>query len=169
MEIINKIDQFNAWVGKSVSYLTFILVILVSIEVFGRYVFGQGPIWMKEVQTYLFSWIFLWGSAYALQKNQHIRVDVFYERFSEKGKAWVDFLGTALFLLPWCIIILWISFQMSMISFGIKETSAQAGGLPAVYLLKFSVFIGFLLLFLQAISQLLKAFLVLFHSQQTEQ
>lgn len=112
---------------------------------------------IREVETYLLAFMILWGAGYTFQHDSHVRVDVFYDSFSPRKKAWVNLLGGILFLIPWMLVLLSVCWQMSIISLKINESSAQAGGLPAVYLLKFSIFIGFGLLFLQGLVSIYRA------------
>ncbi|MEZ4883492.1 MAG: TRAP transporter small permease subunit [Chitinophagales bacterium] len=156
-KLIHLLERISEWAGKAVSYLTAALVFLICYDVLMRYLFNSSQIWMTEVEIYCFALIFLFGSAYAFQKDKHVRVDVFYANYPPKKKAWINLLGGLFLLLPWCVVILIVSFDYAMTSFNMGEGSPQPGGLPALYLLKFSIFIGFLLLFLQGIASVLKS------------
>ncbi|MGB1242485.1 MAG: TRAP transporter small permease subunit [Chitinophagales bacterium] len=160
-KVINLLESIGEKVGKAVSYLTTALMLLICYDVLMRYFFDSSQIWMTELEIYFYSFIFLLGSAYAFNKDKHVRVDVFYAKFSPKKKAWTNLIGGLFLLLPWCVVILIVSFDYAMTSFNIGEGSAQPGGLPALYILKFSIFVGFLLLFLQGIASVLKSILVL--------
>ena len=157
-----RIDQLNNWVGKTVSWLTTVLVILVCFDVIIRYLFSDTQAWIMELEWHLFSLVFLLGAAYCFHHDKHVRVDLFYARFSEKEKAFVNFIGALLFLIPWCIVIIWVSFKYAQQSFIIGETSPDPGGLPARYVIKFSITLGIFLLLLQAISSLIKSGITLF-------
>lgn len=158
---INILESIGERVGKAVSYLTTALMLLICYDVLMRYFFDSSQIWMTELEIYFYSFIFLLGSAYAFKKDKHVRVDVFYTKFSDKKKAWTNLLGGLFLLLPWCVVVLIVSFDYAMTSFNMGEGSAQPGGLPALYILKFSIFVGFLLLFLQGIASVLKSILVI--------
>ncbi|MFK7908099.1 MAG: TRAP transporter small permease subunit [Chitinophagales bacterium] len=160
-KLITLLEGIGEWVGKKVSYLTTALMLLICYDVLMRYFFNFSQIWMTEVEIYFYSFLFLLGSAYAFKHDKHVRVDVFYANFSEKRKAWVNLLGGLFLLLPWCIVILIVSFDYAMTSFSIGEGSPQPGGLPALYILKSSIFVGFLLLFLQGVASVLRSVLVL--------
>jgi len=160
-KLIKLLEGIGEWVGKKVSYLTTALMLLICYDVLMRYFFNFSQIWMTEVEIYFYSFLFLLGSAYAFKHDKHVRVDVFYANFSEKRKAWVNLLGGLFLLLPWCIVILIVSFDYAMSSFSIGEGSPQPGGLPALYILKSSIFVGFLLLFFQGIASVLRSVLVL--------
>jgi len=123
-----------------------------------RYLFSKTSAFSFELEWHLFALIFLIGAAYTLQQDKHVRVDVFYSRFSEKIKAWVDIIGTLFFLLPFCLIASFESFSFVKNSFLVKETSPDPGGLPARYLIKSAIPFGLILLGLQGVSVLLKSF-----------
>lgn len=126
-----------------------------------RYVFDFTLIWVIELEIYFFAFLFLIGSAYAFKHDKHVRVDVFYQKKSEKGKAWINLLGGLFFLLPWCAIVLWVSYNYAWFSLQMNEGSAQPGGLPALYILKFSISIAFALLLLQCIASILKSLIII--------
>lgn len=110
-----------------------------------------------ELEWHLFSIIFLFAAGYTLQKNKHVRVDLFYEKFSDKQRAWINLSGTILFLIPWCLVIIYFSSIYALNSWTIGETSPDPGGLPARYLIKFCIPIGIFLLMLQGISIIYKS------------
>jgi TRAP-type mannitol/chloroaromatic compound transport system permease small subunit len=151
-------DSINEFVGTSISWLTTLLVLLISLDVAMRYLLDFTLIWVIELEIYLFAFILLLSAGYALRHERHVRVDVFYSKFSEKGKAWVDLIGTLFFLLPWSAIIIWVGYNYAWMSFIIRERSAQPGGLPALYTLKFLIVLGFVLLMIQGLSLLFQSF-----------
>ena len=146
------LNTINDWIGKRISWLTTILVLLISLDVVMRYFFDFTLIWVIELEIYLFSFILLLSGGYALQHEKHVRVDIFYSKLSEKGRAWVDLIGTLCLLIPWCLMVIWVGSNYAWMSFIIREKSAQPGGLPALYILKFSMALGFLLLLLQGLA-----------------
>jgi TRAP-type mannitol/chloroaromatic compound transport system permease small subunit len=103
-----------------------------------------------ELQWYLFSAIFLVGAGYTLQQNRHVRVDVLYGRLSENSKRWIDLIGTALFLIPFCLFGIWASWEFVFNSWAILEMSSDSGGLPR-YPVKSLIPICFVLLLFQAL------------------
>lgn len=159
--IANRIDHLNEWIGRQTSWLNTILMVLVCMDVFIRYMLNDSSAWIMELEWHLFATIFLLGAGYAFQHDRHVRVDLFYTRMKKQDKALVDFIGTLVFLIPWCIALMVVSFQYAYQSFLIGETSPDPGGLPARYIIKSLIFIGLLLLFLQAISTLFRSWLVL--------
>ena len=159
--IINGINQFNEWVGKAVSWLTLLLVLLIGIDVLMRYLFKNSQVWVGELEWHIFSLIFLLGAGYALKHDRHVRVDLFYDRYSSKTKAWVNLIGTLLFLLPWCVFVVYAAGQFTWFSWLISETSDQPSGLPARYLIKSAMSLGFFFLLLQGIAVVLESVKIL--------
>lgn len=121
-----------------------------------------------QIQWYLFSLIFLLGFPYILLHNTNVRVDFLYAKWNARKRAWVDFLGTLLFLIPFCLLAIYVSVNPVMAAwgrlpdgtFGTWEVSSDAGGLPLAPL-KTLIIIGFLLLLIQALSQLIKYLAIL--------
>lgn len=154
--ISNFIDEINERVGRAVAWLNVALILLVCLDVFARYLLNKSNPWVTELEWHFFSVIFLLGAGYAWKHDRHVRVDLFYARFSPMEKAMVNALGAILFLLPWSLLMLRVSFRYALTSFRIRETSPDPGGLPAFYPIKFAICIGVTLLALQGIGQLIK-------------
>jgi len=152
------IDHLVEKIGKCVSWLSFLLVLVIVVDVSLRYLFSITSAASFELEWHLFAVLFLVGSAYALQQDKHVRVDVFYQRFSKKGKAWINLIGTIIFLLPFCFIAFTESLPFVQSSFSIQEISPQPGGLPFRWLIKSTIPVGFALLGLQGVSIFLKCF-----------
>ena len=139
-----------------VSWLNVILIGLICLDVLFRYLFSFSKNWIIELEWHMFAIIFLLGSAYALQAEKHVRVDVFYQRFSKKTQAVINLLGTLIFLIPWCYLVITTSYKFFINSWYIREGSSQPGGLPARYVIKGMIVVGFILLAMQGISFLVK-------------
>lgn len=163
---INEIDAIIARIGKVASWLSLILVLWVSIDVILRYAFEHARIWMMEVETYLFSGLFLLTGAWAFQNDRHVRVDILYQSWSQRRRDWVDWVGTLVFLFPWTWIMMQVGWQLFYQSWKIGEQSSQSGGLGGLYMLKSLLFIAFVLLFLQAVSRWLSLSLKLFYGDK---
>lgn len=146
------VDNINEKVGVFSGWLTGLLVLVVCYDVFTRYFLNQSSIAAQELEWHLFSAIFLFGAAYALKHDRHVRVDVLYLKFKPRTRAWINFLGCLVFLIPFCILIIYSSHKFIINSFLIKETSVDPGGLPARYILKACIPAGFFLVLLQGIS-----------------
>ena len=159
---MNKLSQVVAFFGKSVSWLSFVLVIIICLDVISRYLFNFSVAWVAEIEWHIFGLLFLFGSSYALNEEKHVRVDLFYQNFSEREKAQVNVVGTIVFLLPWCLTLGWYSLKYALTSLTMKETSPDPGGLGAFYLIKMAIPIAFLLLFLQGLIIIFNQFKIAF-------
>lgn len=157
--ISGKLEQFINKVGQAVSWLVLAMVLITFSVVLLRYLFDTGWIALQESISYLHSIVFLLGAAYTLQQNGHVRVDIFYDRLSDKGKAWVDLLGHLFILMPVMIFIIWVSWPYIADSWRVTESSREAGGLPGVYLLKSLILMMAGLLILQAVAMIMQALL----------
>ncbi|MDC8832250.1 TRAP transporter small permease subunit [Alteromonas gilva] len=140
------------------SYLTLVMVLLMLLNVVLRYGFELGWIALQESVTYLHACAFLLGLGYTLQIDEHVRVDVFYRRFSARRQALVNLLGSLFLLLPVCAFLLYYSVPYAVESWKLLETSKEPGGLPLVFILKSVIPLGIVLLGLQGISEAIKNF-----------
>ena len=156
-KIITVINRINEIIGNIVIWASVLLILVITIDVIIRYIFDFTYIWITEVETYLFAFMFLLSSGYALLHDKHVRIDVFYANYSEKNKAWVNFIGGVLLLSVWCYIVIVFSFGYAYTSYLINERSAQPGGLPYLFILKSSIPLGFIFLLLQGISNTLNS------------
>ncbi len=136
--------------GRAVAWLTLLMTLLVFAVVLLRYGFNLGWIGMQESVTYLHATVFMVAAAWALQTDDHVRVDILYRERSEVYRLVVDLAGTLLFLLPFCIFLLYIGWDYVAVSWAVRETSSEPGGLPLVWLLKTLVLVLPALLLLQA-------------------
>jgi len=150
---LTAIESFIDWSGRTVSWVSLLLVLVTFSVVVLRYVFDGGSIALQETTTYLHASIFLIGMAYTLQQDAHVRVDIFYSKFSKQNKAWVDLFGALFLLLPFMLFISWISWLYIADSWAVLEGSREAGGLPGVFLLKSLILLMTSLLSLQAFTQ----------------
>lgn len=158
---VRMIDALSAFLGKSAAWLTLAIVLLTTYLVIGRYVFRSNSIALQELVLYMHAAVFMLGTAYALQRDEHVRVDVFYRDASPRNKAIINIIGTVLFLLPFAVLILWFSWRYTMNSWQVREASSNAGGLPYVYLLKTLIPIFAVTLILQGVAELLRNILIL--------
>jgi len=143
-------------VGQLASWRVLLLVAVGVWNVIGRYI-GQ---WLDqsltsnaliEIQWYLFDLVFLLGGAYTLQKNDHVRVDIIYKSFGSKGRAIANLIGTMLFLIPFCTMVIYFSWGSVVNAWQILEMSPDPGGLPR-YPIKSMIIVSFVLLILQGIA-----------------
>ena len=159
--LAGRLDQLSEWSGRGIAWLTLGMVIVTFAVVVLRYLFNIGWIAMQESVTYMHALVFMLGAAYTLRHDGHVRVDIFYQKFSPRGRAWVDLLGTLLLLLPVTLFIAWISWEYVASSWELQEGSRETGGLPGVYLLKSAIPLMAVLLVLQGASLALRSLLVL--------
>src|SRR5210317_690565 len=108
-KIVRFVDRMNDVIGRSISWLTVLMVIVTFLVVVLRYVFSSGWIAMQESIIYMHSIVFMLGVAYTLKQNGHVRVDIFYEKMGPRSRAWVDLLGVTFLLIPFCLFIIVIS------------------------------------------------------------
>ena len=141
--------------GRTVSWLTVGMVVILAFNVLSSWLFKSSSILLSESITWMHSANFLLAAAYTLNRNEHVRVDIFYAKMSSKGKAIVDLIGTLTLLIPVSVFIAWASWSYVALSWRIGENSAEAGGMPATYLLKSLLIIMPLLLIIEAINQLI--------------
>jgi len=160
LRISAAIDWLNEQIGKMVGVLVLAMVGFGAFNALARYAgrFTETQLSSNafiELQWYLFSLVFLLGAAYTLKRDQHVRVDVLYGRLGPRAKAGVDLAGTVLFLMPFCVFALWVSFPTVKNSWAVWEVSPDPGGLPR-WPIKTAILISFALVLLQGVSQLIK-------------
>ena len=149
------IDWLNNKVGQGIYWLILIAVIVSSGNAVVRYSLHTSSNAWLEIQWYLFSAVFLFGAGYALLHNQHVRIDVISSRMSKKAQIWIDILGTIFFLMPMAITNMRLSRPVFIESVHRSEVSTNAGGL-VIWPARLMVPVGFLLLVLQGLSELIK-------------
>jgi TRAP-type mannitol/chloroaromatic compound transport system permease small subunit len=156
LRLADRIDAVIRHIGELAGWLSLAMVIVTFSVVVMRYVFDLGSISLQESVTYMHAVLFMLGIAYTLGRNGHVRVDIFYERLSRRGQAWVDLIGAVLLLVPVCFLIIWLGWDYVSESWRVKESSREAGGLPLVYLLKTLILIMPLLLLAQGLVNALR-------------
>ncbi len=150
------IDVMSTKIGNAVSWMTLMLVLITIYDVLMRYVFKAGSIWIQEAEWHLFAANFMLAASYTLLVDGHVRVDLFYANFKPQTKAWINLVGTVLFLIPYCILIIWASIPFVENSWAVFEGSNDPGGLPARYILKAVIPVTFILIALQGLSEIVK-------------
>ena len=162
LKIISIIDAFTECTGKFISIFVIILVLLVGYDVSMRYLFNSGSIAIQELEWHLFSIILLLGSAYTLKHDEHVRLDIFYSSklINDKVRIWFDVLGTLLILLPFCLLIIVSAWPFVTQAYIHNEISPDPGGLPARWLIKAAIPLGFFFLLIQGIAEVLKKLLI---------
>ena len=160
--IINGIQSLSRFLGRTISWSSIILIFIIVSDVFFRYVFSLTSAATYEIEWHLFGLMFLLGAAWTLDQDKHVRVDLFYQNFSPKMKASINLIGTLIFLIPFCWVTLITSIDFVQSSFLHNETSPDPGGLPARYLIKLAIPVGFGLLILQGIVVIINSIKTLF-------
>ena len=151
---INKISNF---LGKIVSWFTSILVLVVVYDVISRYFFGISSTAVQEITWHIFSIIFLLGASYTLKEEGHVRVDLFYQKYSEKTKAVVNLIGTLIFIVPFSLVVIITSVNWTINSFMMNEVSPDPGGLGFRFLIKAVLPLSFIFLLLQSFSLMINS------------
>ncbi len=179
------VDRLNEWIGRGTWYITLAMVLVGAYTAvvrflsnlaytkagaetaFDRILFSVGEIALRltsntviELQWYLFSLVFLLGAAYTLKHDAHVRVDVFYSRLPMRSRAWINIVGTVLFLIPFCVLMCWTSWSTVVDSWARLEGSPDPGGLPRYPLLTV-IPVAFLLLMLQGVAILIREISIL--------
>jgi TRAP-type mannitol/chloroaromatic compound transport system permease small subunit len=149
------IDALNERVGRAVYWLVLVAVAVSAGAAFSRYAFSASSNAWLELQWYLFSLIFLLAAGYTLKHDGHVRIDVIFGRLPRRAQAAIDVFGGVAMLLPMTLLITWLSWHTFQLSFGVRETSPDAGGLPR-WPIKLAIPAGFALLALQGVSETIK-------------
>ena len=149
------IDAVNDRLGILANWLVLLACLISAGNAMSRYAFDLSSNAWLEVQWYLFAAMVMLGASYTLKMNEHVRVDIVYTHLSERGKEWLDLIGTAVFLVPSMLTIAWYSVPFFMQSWQVQEISGNAGGLLR-WPVKILVPIGFTLVALQGISEIIK-------------
>ena len=157
----NATDWTTDLLGRSISWMTVVMVMMVLIVVVTRYFLQVGSIALQESVTYLHAVVFLLGISYTLKQDGHVRVDIFYRKFSSRRKALINFFGGIFFLMPVSGLILYSSWDYVWASWAIGETSAENNGLPFVYLLKTLMILMPITLILQGIAEVVQSLLII--------
>jgi TRAP-type mannitol/chloroaromatic compound transport system permease small subunit len=153
----DRIDRFNTAIGRAVAWLAVAIVFTQFVLVVARYIFDLGSIWLTESVTYGHATLIMLAAAWTLSAGGHVRVDVFYAHASARTRAIVDLLGSLLLLLPFMLMLLWLSVPYAARSWAILERSQEVGGLPLVFLLKSLLPLFALLMALQGVAQAIRA------------
>ena len=143
--------RINRFIGRTIPWCTLGMVLVTFVIVVLRYAFERGWVWMQEIVIYLHAFTFLLAAGYALARDEHVRVDIFYRPASPQRKAWVNLLGSVFLLIPMCAVLFYQSYPYVISSWSVLEGSKDGGGLEAVFLLKTAIPLFCLLLFTQAL------------------
>jgi TRAP-type mannitol/chloroaromatic compound transport system permease small subunit len=155
LSLAHLIDHLNELVGRLVYWLILIMVLVSAGNAISRKLFSLSSNAFLEIQWYLYSAVFLLAAAYTLKRNEHVRIDVLSSRFGRRAQAWIDLFGDVFFLLPMTIVMLYYAWPFFADSFTSKEWSSNPGGL-IIWPAKALIPLGFILLLLQGIAEIIK-------------
>lgn len=154
------IDRVNEFIGKAVSWLILVSILISAGNAVIRKMFNESSNAWLELQWYLFGAAFLLAAAYTLKQNEHIRVDLVYGHLSRRAQHWIDLLGHIVFLMPFALLMVFYLFPYAVLSFRSGEMSTNAGGL-IIWPAKAMLLIGFFLLAWQGVSEIIKKIAVM--------
>lgn len=160
--LVRAIEGLSAWSGRIAMAFALILVLLTAFETGERYLLNRSSGAVQELTWHLYAAIFLLGFAQTLREDGHVRVDIFYDRLPKKGKALVNILSMIFLLIPFCLMMIGFSWDWVVKAFLMSERSPDPGGLPAIWVLKGMLPVGFGLLLLQGLVELFKNCRLLF-------
>lgn len=165
MSLILKLDHCFANLARLCGVLACIAMILLLFNVFFdvvmRYAFNDVSIAMQELEWHLFSAVFLLGIPYAIHENSHVRVDIFYDRWSEKTQAYINLFGTLIFILPLVVLVSYYSINFTFDAYEIGEGSGDPGGLPYRWIIKSLIPFSFIMMGLASLGLITRALLIL--------
>lgn len=155
--LAERIDRLNAAIGHAVAWLALAVVLLQFALVVARYLFGLGSVWLTETVIYAHATLFMLAAAWTLGAGGHVRVDIFYAEASARSKALVELIGALLLLLPFMLVLIWLSVPYAARSWAILEHSQETSGLPIIFALKTLIPLFALLMALQGVAQAIRA------------
>lgn len=159
LAISRNIDRATTFIGRSVSWLILLAVLISAGNAAIRKAFDMSSNAFLELQWYLYGAAFMLAAAYTLLQNEHIRIDAISAKLSQRTRDWIDLIGHIFFLSPFVFLMIWLSWPFFLASYRSGEVSANAGGL-ILWPAKFLVLAGFVLLAAQAISEIIKRALI---------
>jgi TRAP-type mannitol/chloroaromatic compound transport system permease small subunit len=155
-KLADGIDWFIDLVGRIISWLALAVALVMGANVFMRYGLSIGFIWSQELEWHLLVPLTLIGMSYALRHGEHVRVDVLFANFSDRTKLAINVVSAVIAII-YCLLVIWLSLDFVKQSWDLGEGSPNPGGLPALYLMKAMIPLGFALLFLQSVAQAIQA------------
>ena len=155
--VADRIDRLTSALGRAAAWLALVVVLLQFALVVARYLAGLGSVWLTETVIYAHAALFMLAAAWTLQVGGHVRVDIFYADASAHTKALIDLVGALFLLLPFMVVLIWLSIPYAARSWSILEHSQEASGLPVVFVLKTLIPLFALLMALQGIAQAIRA------------
>ena len=155
--VAGRIERLTTAIGRTVAWLALAVVLLQFALVVARYAFGLGSIWLTETVIYGHATLFMLAAAWTLKAGGHVRVDVFYADALPRTKAKIELAGALLLLMPFALVLVWLSVPYAARSWAVLERSQEASGLPLVFALKTLIPLFAGLMALQGIAQAIRA------------
>ena len=155
------VDGLNERIGRAIAWLVLAMVLVLCAQVIARNAFDWASAGLAESATRMHALVFMLGLGYTLLHNEHVRVDLLSRHWSPRGRASVELIGTALLLLPFCLLLLLGSLDYVAASWRVLESSRETGGLPGVYWMKALIPIAAALLLLQGLARAARALVLL--------
>jgi TRAP-type mannitol/chloroaromatic compound transport system permease small subunit len=149
------IDLINEKIGYVCNLLVLLATLVSAVNAMVRYAFGYSSNGWLELQWYMFAVLVMFGASYTFKRNEHVRVEIFYLLLSERGRLWLDLIGTLFFLIPTCLLLAYLSWPFFMQSYAVNEMSGNAGGLLR-WPIKLVLPAGFVMVALQGVSEVIK-------------
>ncbi|MFN3661861.1 TRAP transporter small permease subunit [Yoonia sp.] len=159
--IMNLINLINRILGNVFMWLSVGIVVVCFWVVVERYIFGTTRLWMQDLYPWMNGVMFTAVAGYALYRNDHVRVDIYFRPASALRKAWLDLLGVLIFLLPFSYIVWTSSFIFVQRSIGLLEGSSNPGGMPGLFVLKSFILVFAVVVGIQGISMAIRSVLVI--------
>ena len=150
------IDRIIRWTSNFTALILALLVLLIVYDATMRYLFSEGSTALQELEWHFFDVVILLSIAYTMRMGAHVRVDIFYDRFGEKTKRFVNIFSILFFILPFSVLIVYIGYGFVEVSFLQNEASSDPGGLPYRWIVKSLILVAFVLLALEALKALIE-------------
>lgn len=160
LKLSRAIDAVTAFIGRSVSWLILVAVLVSAGNATIRKIFDISSNAWLELQWYLYGTVFMLAAAYTLQRNEHVRIDILTSNLSKRTRDWIDLFGHVFFLVPFCFIMVYLGYPFMVQAYQSGEISVNAGGLT-LWPAKALIFFGFVLLTAQAFSEIVKRIAVI--------
>ena len=155
LAVSNAIDSLNEKIGYVCNLLVLLACLVSAANAMIRYAFSNSSNGWLELQWYMFAILVMFGASYTFKRNEHVRVEIFYLFLSERGQIWLDLIGTLCFLIPACLLLSYLSWPFFYQAYAVGELSSNAGGLVR-WPIKLVVPVGFVMLALQGVSEVIK-------------
>lgn len=166
--IDGRLSAVSVALGKGVAWLTAVMALTTALIVVNRALFNTGSVTAQDSVTYMHALVLMCASAYTMRCDGHVRVDIFYRRYSPLQKAWLDALGILLLLLPFCVFTIVVSWNYVASAWAIREGSVDAGGIPGVFILKTLIPLNAATLALQGLADMMRRLAVLTYVTEPE-